>query len=193
MFPKKLLIPLLLIALIVSISYVNAVDSSNWKTVKVGDVDFKIPPQYQGGEMNSKNTEYHFKDLNTFGILCVDDYLANSYGYWYNFKAKNLTIGAHDAVYFSNYNSYVKHDVSHIYFSSGDSIYCICWSGSEITDEIEEIIINTPNSSYDTNTFHSILNDAKYEYDNKKVNEEYSYYVSTPTKSKDNYYFFWWH
>ena len=193
MVSKKILLSLLLITLVLSINYVGAVDSSNWKNINVCDVNFKIPPQYEDGDINSKNTDYHYKDLNTFGILCVDDYLPNSYGYWYNFKAKNLTIGSHDVVYFNQYNNYVKHDVSHAYFSSGDSIYCICWNGGEMSEEIEEIIINTPDSSYDTDTFYSILNDAKYEYDNKKANEDYSYYVSTPAKSKDNYYFFWWH
>lgn len=96
MFSKKLLLSLLLIALIISVGCVNAVDSSNWKTVKVNDVDFKIPPKYQGGEINTARTNYHYNDLNTFGILCVDDYLPSSYGCWYNFKGKNLTIGSHD-------------------------------------------------------------------------------------------------
>ena len=41
MFSKKLFLSLLLIALIISVGCVNAVDSSNWKTVKVNDVDFK--------------------------------------------------------------------------------------------------------------------------------------------------------
>lgn len=94
MFSKKLFLSLLLIALIISVGCVNAVDSSNWKTVKVNDVDFKIPPKYQGGEINTARTNYHYNDLNTFGILCVDDYLPSSYGCWYNFKGKNLTIGS---------------------------------------------------------------------------------------------------
>lgn len=192
MFSKKLLLSLVLIVLILSIGCVSAVDSSNWTTVKVGDVNFKIPPQYQGGDMNNENTDYHYEDLNTFGILCVDDYLPSNYGYWYNFKGKNVTIGSHDVVYFSQYNSYAKHDVCHAYFSSGDSIYCISWKGGEMTDEIEEIIINTPDSSYDTNTFYSILNDAKQSYDDEKASEEQSYYVSTPSKDNDHYYFFWW-
>ena len=100
MFSKKLFLSLLLIALIISVGCVNAVDSSNWKTVKVNDVDFKIPPKYQGGEINTARTNYHYNDLNTFGILCVDDYLPSSYGCWYNFKGKNLTIGSHDVAYF---------------------------------------------------------------------------------------------
>ena len=118
MFSKKLFLSLLLIALIISVGCVNAVDSSNWKTVKVNDVDFKIPPKYQGGEINTARTNYHYNDLNTFGILCVDDYLPSSYGCWYNFKGKNLTIGSHDVAYFHEYNNFAKHYVSHAYFSS---------------------------------------------------------------------------
>ncbi len=190
MISKKILLPILLITLVLSISCVGAVDSSNWKTVKVGDVNFKIPPQYQDGNLNKCCTDYHYKDLNTFGILCVDDYLPSNYGCWYNFKGKNLTIGSHDVAYFTQYNSYANHDVSHAYFSSGDSIYCICWNG-QMNDEIEEIIINTPDSSYDTSTFYGILDDAKQSYDDQKATEDNAYY-STPTKRENNYYFFWW-
>lgn len=190
MFSKKLFLSLLLIALIISVGCVNAVDSSNWKTVKVNDVDFKIPPKYQGGEINTARTNYHYNDLNTFGILCVDDYLPSSYGCWYNFKGKNLTIGSHDVAYFHEYNNFAKHNVSHAYFSSGDSIYCISWGSGEMTDEMEEIIINTPDSSYDTATFYGILNETKQDYEKEMVNE-YSYYAPAPSKERNNYFIFW--
>lgn len=52
MISKKLLISLLFISLIVSINCVNAVDSSDWKTVKINNVDFKLPPKYQEGKLN---------------------------------------------------------------------------------------------------------------------------------------------
>lgn len=65
MFSKKLFLSLLLIALIISMGCANAVDSSNWKTVKINDVDFKIPPKYQGGDINNNHTNYHYNDLNT--------------------------------------------------------------------------------------------------------------------------------
>ncbi len=100
MFSKKLFLSLLLIALIISMGCANAVDSSNWKTVKINDVDFKIPPKYQGGDINNDHMNYHYNDLNTFGILCIEDYIASSYGCWHNFKGKNLTIGSHDVAYF---------------------------------------------------------------------------------------------
>ena len=132
MISKKILLPILLITLVLSISCVGAVDSSNWKTVKVGDVNFKIPPQYQDGNLNKCCTDYHYKDLNTFGILCVDDYIPNNYECWYNFKGKNLTIGSHDVAYFTQYNSYANHDVSLHIFSPGDLIYCICWNGGQM-------------------------------------------------------------
>ena len=60
-----------------------------------------------------------------------------------------------------------------------------------MTDEIEAIIINTPDSSYDTSTFYGILNEAKQEYDNEQTNDQ-SYYVSTPSTGRNNYYIFWW-
>ena len=156
----------------------------------LNDVDFKIPPKYQGGEINTARTNYHYNDLNTFGILCVDDYLPSSYGCWYNFKGKNLTIGSHDVAYFHEYNNFAKHNVSHAYFSSGDSIYCISWGSGEMTDEMEEIIINTPDSSYDTATFYGILNEAKQDYEKEMV-KEYSYYAPAPSKERNNYFIFW--
>ncbi len=56
-----------------------------------------------------------------------------------------------------------------------------------MTDEIEEIIINTPDSSYDTSTFYGILNEAKQEYDSEQTNDQ-SYYVSTPSTGKETNY-----
>lgn len=52
MISKKLLISLLFISLIVSINCVIALDSSDWKTVKINNVDFKLPPKYQKGKLN---------------------------------------------------------------------------------------------------------------------------------------------
>ena len=60
-----------------------------------------------------------------------------------------------------------------------------------MTDEIEEIIINTPDSSYDTSTFYGRLNEAKQGYDSEQTNDQ-SYYVSTPSTERNNYYIFWW-
>ena len=92
--------------------------------------------------------------------------------------------------YFHEYNNFAKHNVSHAYFSSGDSIYSISWGSGEMTDEMEEIIINTPDSSYDTATFYGILNEAKQDYEKEMVNE-YSYYAPVPSKERNNYFIFW--
>ena len=68
--------------------------------------------------------------------------------------------------------------------------YCISWGSGEMTDEMEEIIINTPDSSYDTATFYGILNEAKQDYEKEMVNE-YSYYAPVPSKERNNYFIFW--
>lgn len=52
MISKKLLISLLFISLIVSINCINALNSSDWKTVKINNVDFKLPPKYREGKLN---------------------------------------------------------------------------------------------------------------------------------------------
>ena len=57
-------------------------------------------------------------------------------------------------------------------------------------DEMEEIIINTPDSSYDTATFYGILNEAKQDYEKEMV-KEYSYYAPAPSKERNNYFIFW--
>ena len=169
MFSKKLLLALLVTLLLLSLMSVSGVDSSNWSSVKVNDVDFKIPPQYQGGS-NQKGDSYVLGDLNNFGILCIDEYIVNNYGMWANDNGKNVTIGNHDVVYFSEYNSYSKSNVSHAYFSSGKSVYSIAWNGSDMNENIEEIIINAPPSDYNSTTFHEILDEAKKQYDYKGNN-----------------------
>ena len=64
------------------------------------------------------------------------------------------------------------------------------YHGAAETDEMEEIIINTPDSSYDTATFYGILNEAKQDYEKEMVNE-YSYYAPAPSKERNNYFIFW--
>ncbi|WP_299523592.1 hypothetical protein [uncultured Methanobrevibacter sp.] len=173
MISKKILISLLFISLIISINCVNAVDNSDWKTVKVNNVDFKVPPKYQGGELSNSDNCYMITNIFTFGIRCVDDYLDSSYGDDYNFKAKNSTIGTHDVSYITEYVNVIKHNVSYVYFSSGDSIYCISWNG-QMNEEIEEMIINTPDSSYDADTFYGILDEARHKYDDDQAAEKQS-------------------
>lgn len=187
MFSKKLLLALLVTLLLLSLMSVSGVDSSNWSSVKVNDVDFKIPPQYQGGS-NQKGDSYVLGDLNNFGILCIDEYIVNNYGMWANDNGKNVTIGNHDVVYFSEYNSYSKSNVSHAYFSSGKSVYSIAWNGSDMNENIEEIIINAPPSDYNSTTFHEILDEAKKQYDYKQQQDYNSYYYDTPIKEdyRDN-------
>ena len=171
MISKKLLISLLFISLIVSSKCVNAVDSSDWKTVKINNVDFKLPPKYQEGKLN-KGT-YMINNIFTFGIRCVDSNISYMYGSDYNFKAKNLTVGTHDVSYITEYVDVVNHNVSYAYFASGDSFYCISWDG-QMNEEIEEMIINTPDSSYDTDAFYGILDEARHKYDDKQADKEKS-------------------
>ena len=77
MISKKLLISLLFISLIVSINCVNAVDSSDWKTVKINNVDFKLPPKYHGCKFNRDT--YIVNNIFTFGIRCVDSDISYEY------------------------------------------------------------------------------------------------------------------
>ena len=52
---------------------------------------------------------------------------------------ENITIGSHEAVHCVN-----NRNISHLYYSVGDSIFCISWNSSEITQEIEKLVSDSP-------------------------------------------------
>ena len=77
----------IILILFVGLTNVSAVDSSKWKIVSIEGEDFKIPPEYEGGELdndsyyeeNSKlyirsyKTDYHL--LYRFGEDYTSKYL----------------------------------------------------------------------------------------------------------------------
>ena len=148
---KKILIITILLALLAGCVYAQNM------TVEINGVNFEIPEKYQNGHAYKNG---YTSDM--FHITCIDDNIAKSIGLWASEKdfEENLTISNHPARHYYQYNSYEKDNYSHIYFSSGNSIYEISWIGNNITPDIEELIKNTPPSKISEDEFHSILDES---------------------------------
>lgn len=74
---------------------------------------------------------------------------------------ENRTVAGHDVSLTYSYNEYEEDYVSDLYFSSGDSIYRIRWTGNTITPEIEGIIESAPPSDLASERFYGMLEQAK--------------------------------
>lgn len=168
---------IILICLIcfIAIGSAMAVDSSGWKNETVNGHVFKIPPQYNGGHTNEDS--YVIESWNVFAILCVDTYLANNYGFEASEygPGEDLTIGDHPARYFVGYNQYEKTDLSRIYFPVGNSIYCISWQGSNMTEDVREMILSSDSPTMSTESFHSKLEAALSQYLAEEEADKHAY------------------
>lgn len=177
-----------IIGIIFSLNTISAeVDSSNWTKEKVGNVEFKIPPRYSGGNLSTDKNSYTYNSLNEFGILCLDNYLPSNYGFHLinDRDNENKTIANHDIAFFCDYNKYEKDNVSIAYFSSENSIYAVQWKGNSITPEIESVIASAPQSSLSSSQFYSKLDQAKSKYmEQEEMNsyEEAGYYEPQSNK-----------
>ena len=165
---RKIFLLLLIFLLIASVS------ASNNLTVEVNGVDFQIPQRYSGGTF--KKGEYVYKDLNTFGILCVDNYIITNYGYWARSSdiSQDLSIDNRPIKFLSSYNSYSDTNVSHVYFPIGESVYLICFEGNNLTSEISNIIENAPQSDIDSDTFNGLLDEAQNQYNQRRYIDQSS-------------------
>lgn len=178
---------------------VGGVDSKNWKNVTIGNNTFKIPPKYDSGKLNENS--YQIDNWNNFAILCIDSYIANNYG----FEASqygprtDLEINGHPARYFCGYNKYEKTELSRIYFASGQSIYCVSYQGSNLSEECKEIVASSDASEISADDFYNILDLALENYTLEEEMDKNTYipYTSTSSNShhSDNsfikYYFFY--
>ena len=67
---KKLF--MILLAVLILMNAVNAVDSSNWTNATVGYETFKIPPQYENPYKSDFNMYEFDKDIDVFTIRFVN-------------------------------------------------------------------------------------------------------------------------
>ena len=172
------------------ITTVAAVDSSSWSNVTIENHVFKIPPKYNGGKLN--NNSYQIGNWNNFAILCVDNYLANNYGFEVDTygPGEDLNIDGHPARYFHGYNKYEKCELSRIYFSVGKSIYCISWQSNNLTDDVKEIIASSDPSEISSNNFYNTLDSAYEDYIAEEEEDENAYIPSSTSSNTHNHHFF---
>lgn len=77
---KKLFI--ILLAVLILMNAVNAVDSSNWTNATVGYETFKIPPQYENPYKSDFNMYEFDEDIDVFTIRFVNPNIMSLYGYF---------------------------------------------------------------------------------------------------------------
>lgn len=135
--------------------------------IDINGVEFDIPSQYQGGEMD--DGEYDLD--NVFSIRRVDDNVARAIGLWAEEQefSEDTNIENHPVRHYCQYNPYVRGNHSHAYFVSGKSVYEIAWVGEEITSDIEKLIKNAPESEIDDDAFYSALDESYNIYKQDKI------------------------
>lgn len=176
-----ILIGLITIILIAMIPSAIAADNSNWTTKNVGGIDFKIPPEFDGGEL--KESSYSLTNVFEFGLLTLEDdkNLRRNYGYESTneevYDVKEMNINGHNAVaYFSN-RSIVEHPVTYIFFETNGTVYALSYNGDDVNKTIKEIVSSSPKSKWSENEFNEKLNQAQQDYieEQEEFEREYQY------------------
>lgn len=159
---KKIVLLLLVFLLL------GSVYASDFSTVTVEGVDFEIPSQYSGG--NAKDNKYVFKDLRTFAIMCVDDYIVSNYGGYADIcdNKQQLSIDGRPCMLLSMYNKYIKTDVSYLYFPVNQSVYCICFQANNVTSDISHIVESAPGSDLSADEFYLLLDESVKEHEERE-------------------------
>ena len=169
---KKVII--ILLALLIFINAVGAVDSSNWTTANVGYETFKIPPQYQNPFKSDFNMYEFDEDIDVFTIRYVNPNIVSLYGYFIEkYPEKKVNVSGHDAIHFT--------------YHDREEFYYITWIGHNITPEIQEIVKSSSPSKYSHDEFYSILKD---EYNTYKIVDAIdSQRIDYPTDSGSHSFF----
>ena len=195
---KYLIIFTIIIISILTLNSISAVEnSSNWKNEKVGNVNFKIPPQYENGELVNKNY-YTVKNMFVFSIRYINStsFLESSYGDDANSEntiyIKNKNIKGHNSsiIYQKQNIDGVIYNTTYIYFPIKDEIYCISYDNKNLTPEIEEMIKNTAKQTISDDKFYSKLTHAKLSYADSQKEENYDdddYYYSSSYNKHNRY------
>ena len=181
---KRIIFVILLFLLI------GSVCASDFSNVTVNGVDFEIPQQYSEGDV--QKGKYVYKDLRTFAILCVDDYIISNYGGYYDISDSSAEFFIDDrpAKMLTVYNKYISNNVSYLYFPVGKSVYCICFEGNEADDNISHIVKTAPASNMSSDTFYGLLNEAYKSHEDRqyldRLMDDYSDYPSQNNKYESN-------
>ena len=180
---KRIILFILLFLLI------GTVYASDFSNVTINGVDFEIPQEYSSGD--SLKGKYVYKDLRTFAILCVDDYIIANYGGFYDISddSRDLSINDRPARLLTMYNKYIEKNVSYLYFPVGRSVYCICYQGNDVNESISHIVESASPPNMSTDTFYGLLDEAYKSHEDRqyydRINADYSDYVSKTHDHKD--------
>lgn len=168
---------------------IGCVYASDFSKITVNRVDFEIPNEYSLGD--TMKGKYVYKDLTTFAILCVDDYLVGSYGGYYDIAddSRDLSIDGRPATLLTMYNKYIQKNVSYLYFPVNRSVYCICFQGNDVNENISHIVESASESEMSTDTFYGMLDEAYKAHEDRQymdtITKDYSDYVSKTNQHKD--------
>ena len=169
---------------------IGCVYASDFKNVTVNGVDFEIPDEYSRGD--SLKGKYVYKDLRTFAILCVDDYIISNYGGNYDITddSRDLSIDGRPARLLTMYNKYIQKNVSYLYFPVGKSVYCICYQGNDVNESISHIVESASESGMSTDTFYGLLAETYRAHEDRQyydaLTKDYSDYASKTNQHKDS-------
>ena len=180
---KRIFLILLLTSLLVGCVHAG-------EKIKINDVEFELPAKYSGGK--SDNDSYELEDA--FSMRCIDKNVPKAIGLWAceSKSSEDLNIDDHPVRHFCQYNKYVHGNQSHAYFASGDSIYEIAWTGSEIDGAIKNVIESAPKSEITDDDFYDGLDvclDIYKEQRKEQLNRdgEYNYLEAKYKSQTDNH------
>ena len=152
----------IILILFVGLTNVSAVDSSKWKTINIGDAEFKIPPEYENGSFWNNHTFCKDSPFN----FEIEYYVTESKYEYYDFgdditstSPENIqidTIGNHDVITFLNYPTSTANTdyFIEIYFICGNNTYRISQNGTNISENVKEIIKTSPKQNLTSQEFY---------------------------------------
>ena len=148
----------IILILFVGLTNVSAVDSSKWEKITVDGTEFKIPPEYENGDLGNitytKDGYYNF---------CIESYRNDSHQEYHDFgyaltsnDLENINmdrIGNHDVIIMSLWDDgdhYIQ-----IWFMCGNVTYKITQNGTNMSKNVKEIIKTSPKQNFTSQEFYS--------------------------------------
>lgn len=171
----------------------DKVNSSNWTNITIDGVNFKLPPEYEGGSfMGEENhTGYMLDTVFDFSLMSLrkKSTLREIYGYESTIDELNsfneTKIGKHVVVLLHSYRYICNHNVTYVFFVVNKTIFGLSFNGDKITDNIQEMIKNTPKSNLSKKKFYERLDEAQETYLEKEEEyDEYYEYTESQRSSK---------
>ena len=199
---KTVLISIIVLGLTFSLNTINAcneTNSSNWTNITIDGVNFKLPPEYEGGHFTGEenHTGYMLETVFDFSInsMYSEARLREEYGF--ESTIEELTsfdeeiIGNHNVILLHSYRSICGHNVTYAFFVVNKTIFSLSYNGINLTANLKDMINSTPKSELSKKEFLNQLDEAQTSYleAEKEYDENYAYsefYRSKMDKTKHN-------